>query len=98
MPNCLPIALLVCVNTFLGVWNDYSSALTFLSNSEEKWTLALGLYILSFGYYDDPAEGLIFRENQQMALGVLMCIPSMLLFGFFQKSLIEGVAISGVKA
>ncbi|MBP5466472.1 MAG: carbohydrate ABC transporter permease, partial [Clostridia bacterium] len=92
LPNCLPIATLICVNTFLSVWNEYSSALTFLSNSEEKWTLALGLYKLSIGYYDDPVEGLIFRENQQMALGVLMCIPSMLLFGFFQKSLIEGVA------
>ena len=98
LPNCLPIATLICVNTFLSVWNDYSSALTFLSNSEEKWTLALGLYKLSIGYYDDPAEGLFFRENQQMALGVMMCIPSMAIFGIFQRSLIEGVAISGVKA
>lgn len=98
LPNCLPIATLICVNTFLSVWNDYSSALTFLSNSEEKWTLALGLYKLSIGFYDDPSEGLIFRENQQMAIGVIMCIPSMVLFGIFQKSLIEGVAISGVKA
>ena len=98
LPNCLPIATLVCVNTFLGVWNDYSSALTFLSNSEEKWTLALGLYKLSVGFYDDPAEEMFFRENQQMALGVMMCIPSMVIFGIFQKSLIEGVAISGVKA
>nr|MBO4517721.1 carbohydrate ABC transporter permease [Clostridia bacterium] len=99
LPNCLPIALLVCVNTFLGVWNDYSSALTFLRNSgEEKWTLALGLFELSRGRYDDEQTQTFFRENQQMAIGVLMCIPSMLIFGIFQKSLIEGVAISGVKA
>lgn len=96
LPNCLPIATLICVNTFLGVWNDYSSALTFLGDSEEKWTLALGLYKLTAGYYND--DGYVFRINRQMAIGVMMCIPSMVVFGIFQKSLIEGVAISGVKA
>lgn len=96
LPNCLPIATLICVNTFLGVWNDYSSALTFLFDSREKWTLALGLYMLSKRLIPEVSER--FESNRQMAIGVLMCIPSMILFGLFQKSLIEGVAISGVKA
>lgn len=90
LPNCLPIVALISVNTFLGVWNDYSSSLIYLSNSEEKWTLALGFYKTSL----DPA----FRENKQMAMGVLMCIPSLIIFGFSQKLLIEGVSISGMKA
>lgn len=90
MPSCLPIVALISVNTFLGVWNDYSSSLIYLSNSEEKWTLALGFYKTSL----DP----MFRENKQMAMGVLMCIPSLLVFGFSQKLLIEGVSISGMKA
>ena len=90
MPSCLPIMALISVNTFLGVWNDYSSSLIYLSNSEEKWTLALGFYKTSL----DP----VFRENKQMAMGVLMCIPSLIIFGFSQKLLIEGVSISGMKA
>ena len=90
MPSCLPIMALISVNTFLGVWNDYSSSLIYLSNSEEKWTLALGFYKTSL----DP----MFRENKQMAMGVLMCIPSLIIFGFSQKLLIEGVSISGMKA
>lgn len=90
MPSCLPIMALISVNTFLGVWNDYSSSLIYLSNSEEKWTLALGFYKTSL----DP----LFRENKQMAMGVLMCIPSLIIFGFSQKLLIEGVSISGMKA
>ena len=90
MPSCLPIIALISVNTFLGVWNDYSSSLIYLSNSEEKWTLALGFYKTSL----DP----MFRENKQMAMGVLMCIPSLIIFGFSQKLLIEGVSISGMKA
>ena len=90
MPSCLPIMALISVNTFLGVWNDYSSSLIYLSNSEEKWTLALGFYKTSL----DP----LFRENKQMAMGVLMCIPSLIIFGVSQKLLIEGVSISGMKA
>ena len=90
MPSCLPIVALISVNTFLGVWNDYSSSLIYLSNSEEKWTLALGFYKTSL----NPA----FRENKQMAMGVLMCIPTLLVFGFSQKLLIEGVSLSGMKA
>ena len=90
LPSCLPIAALISVNTFLGVWNDYSSSLIYLSNSEEKWTLALGFYKASL----NPA----FRENKQMAMGVLMCIPSLIVFGVSQKLLIEGVSISGMKA
>ena len=90
LPSCLPIVALISVNTFLGVWNDYSSSLIYLSNSEDKWTLALGFYKASL----DPA----FRENKQMAMGVLMCIPSLVVFGLSQKLLIEGVSISGMKA
>ena len=90
LPSCLPIVALISVNTFLGVWNDYSSSLIYLSNLEDKWTLALGFYKAAL----DPA----FRENKQMAMGVLMCIPSLVVFGLSQKLLIEGVSISGMKA
>ncbi len=90
LPACLPIAALISVNTFLGVWNDYSSSLIYLSNSEDKWTLALGFY--------KAALNPMFRENKQMAMGVLMCIPPLVVFGFSQKLLIEGVSISGMKA
>ena len=90
LPSCLPIVALISVNTFLGVWNDYSSSLIYLSNSEDKWTLALGFYKTSL----EPT----FRENKQMAMGVLMCLPSLFVFGFSQKLLIEGVSLSGMKA
>ena len=90
LPSCLPIAALISVNTYLGVWNDYSSSLIYLSNSEDKWTLALGFYKTSL----NP----LFRENKQMAMGIIMCLPSLIIFGISQKLLIEGVSISGMKA
>ena len=90
LPACLPIAALITVNTFLGVWNDYSSSLIYLRNSQEQWTLAHGFYKLSM--QKD------FQEHKQMAMGVLMCIPPLVVFGFSQKLLIEGVSLSGMKA
>lgn len=90
LPNCIPLVMYLCVTTFLGVWNDYSSALIYLTNSREKWTLALGLYKTAL----EPA----FRDNQKMAMGVLMCIPPLVIFGFSQNLLIEGVSVTGIKA
>ncbi|MCQ2450317.1 MAG: carbohydrate ABC transporter permease [Clostridia bacterium] len=90
LPNCVPLVAYLCITTFLGVWNDYSSALIYLTNSREKWTLALGLYKTAL----DP----LFRDNQKMAMGVLMCIPPLVVFGFSQKQLIEGVSMTGIKA
>ena len=90
LPSCLPIVALISVNTFLGIWNDYSSALIYLGDQEEIWTLSLGYYKTSL----NP----LFRENKKMAIGILMCIPSLLIFAFSQKLLIEGVSISGLKA
>ena len=90
LPSCLPIVALISVNTFLGVWNDYSSSLIYLRNSQEQWTLAHGFYKLSM--QKD------FKEHKQMAMGVMMCIPPLVVFGFSQKLLIEGVSLSGMKA
>ena len=90
LPACLPIAALITVNTFLGVWNDYSSSLIYLRNSQEQWTLAHGFYKL--------AMQKDFKEHKQMAMGVMMCIPPLVVFGFSQKLLIEGVSLSGMKA
>jgi ABC-type maltose transport system permease subunit len=35
--------------------------------------------------------------NVQAALCVVMMIPSMILFAFFQKTLINGINMSGIK-
>lgn len=90
LPNCKPLVAYLCVTTFLGVWNDYSSALIYLTNSRSKWTLALGLYKTSL----EP----LFRDNQKMAVGVLMCLPPLIVFGFSQRLVIDGVNMNGIKA
>lgn len=93
-PLALPVITLVAVNTFIGTWNDFTGPLTYISrNASEKWTLAVAVFD-RFRRASDIYE----RAPQvQAALCVIMMIPSMILFAFFQKSLINGVALSGIK-
>ena len=35
--------------------------------------------------------------NSQMAVGVMMMVPCVILFAFFQKELMEGIAAIGIK-
>ena len=63
---------------------------------EDKWTLALGYYMKASDTTSNNPDG--FTQNKQMAMGILMCIPPLVVFGCSQSLLIEGVSISGMKA
>ena len=94
-PLALPVITLVAVNTFIGTWNDFTGPLTYISrNASEKWTLAVAIY----DRFRRAGGDIVKKAPQvQAALCVIMMIPSMILFAFFQKSLINGVSLSGIK-
>jgi ABC-type glycerol-3-phosphate transport system permease component len=94
-PLALPVITLVAVNTFIGTWNDFTGPLTYISrNASEKWTLAVAIY----DRFRRAGGDIVKKAPQvQAALCVVMMIPSMILFAFFQKSLINGVSLSGIK-
>lgn len=91
LPLCFPILLYVAVMSFIGSWNDYLGPFTYLNSNSEHITLALGIY---FEY----GPGTTSLANVAMAAGVLMMVPCAILFFIFQKYLIEGVAMTGIKA
>ena len=91
IPLCMPIMLYVGVMSFMGAWNDFLTPFTYLSDTSSKWaTLAFTMYI-------DYGAGSRVLANQTMAAGVLMTLPCIILFFVFQRYLIEGVAITGMK-
>lgn len=91
IPLCIPIMLYVAVMSFLGSWNDFMTPMTYLGNgSSPAATLALGIYT-DYG----PSSGAL--PNSSMAAGVIMTLPCAILFFIFQRSLIDGVAITGMK-
>lgn len=91
VPLTLPIITFFAVNTFIAVWNDFMGPLMYLQK-ERTWTIALALYNMFRGEYKGQQYW-----NMQMASGVMLSLPCMIIFCLFQKQLIEGVTFSGIK-
>ena len=94
LPLVRPILIYLAVTTFFGCWNDYTGPLMYVADIKESWTLSLALY-KDFGIKQSTTNNNL--ANSQMAVGVLMMIPCVVLFAFFQKELMEGVAAIGIK-
>ncbi len=91
MPLVKPIIIYLAVTNFMALWNDFQTPLMFVGDTPTSYTLSLALY------QEFAREGTTYFPNVQMALGVLMALPCILLFGLFQKQLMEGVAAVGIK-
>ena len=88
LPLSKPALSTLTIFTFVNTWNDYLGPLIYL-RSEEKKTIQLGLKMFISQYSSD--YGLI------MAGSVLSLIPLIIMFLFFQKYFVEGVAATGIK-
>jgi multiple sugar transport system permease protein len=88
VPLSRPAIVVVGLFTFLGVWNDYFGPIIYL-NDPKRFTLAIGL--LQFrGEY-------VTKWNLVMAASMLVIVPSLIVFLFGQKQLIEGISLTGLK-
>lgn len=75
---------------FMGIWNDYLAPTIFVS--KDKWfTLQVVIRQFNSAYAVNSDYPLI------MAASVLAMLPTLLLFFFFQRFIIESMALSGVK-
>lgn len=88
LPLSKPALSTLVIFTFVNTWNDYLGPLIYL-RSESKKTIQLGLKMFISQYSSD--YGLI------MAGSVLSLIPLIVMFLFFQKYFVEGVAATGIK-
>ena len=75
---------------FMGIWNDYLAPTIFIQ-SEEWFTLQVVIRAFNAYYAVNSDYPLI------MAASVLSILPTLLLFFFFQRYIIESMAVSGVK-
>lgn len=89
LPLLSPALITTTIFTFIWTWNDFFSQLLYL-NRQSKYTVSLGLqsFLDSTG---GSAWGPMF------AMTTLSLIPVFLLFLFFQKRLVEGIATTGLK-
>lgn len=89
MPLARPALITVAILTFMFSWNDFLGPLIYLSD-QAKNTLALGLAL--FVGQHQTEWGIL------MAASIIMMIPMVLIFFFFQRYFIQGFTMSGLKA
>ena len=90
LPNSTSALVAVAVITFLGVWNDVFWPLIALSD-QQMYTLSMSLALLNQEYYGTPGPGV------GMAAGVLGSLPILIFYFIFQRRIVEGFAMSGLK-
>jgi multiple sugar transport system permease protein/raffinose/stachyose/melibiose transport system permease protein len=78
----------VAILSFIGSWNDFLWPLISISNSA-KYTVTVG--IANFQGTHGTEYALI------MAGAVIASIPQILIFLFFRKNIVQGIAMTGIK-
>ncbi|WP_216624610.1 carbohydrate ABC transporter permease [Paenibacillus foliorum] len=89
LPLTIPAIVTTTIFTFIWTWNDFFSQLLYLS-SIKKYTVTLALRMFTDAG-GEAALGSLF------AMSVLSIIPVFLIFLFFQRYIVEGIATSGIK-
>lgn len=88
IPVAKPIFAVQAVLMFIAAWNSFLWPLI-IANDESLYTLSVGLSLLKGQYANNFAL--------QMAGAAFMVVPIMIIFGFFQKYIVEGFTMSGIK-
>lgn len=88
VPMIVPALVTVGVLTFMGSWEDFMGALLYL-NKPAMYTVAYALKMFNDSSSTD--------FGATFAMSALSLVPVMVLFFFFQKNLVEGISIQGLK-
>ena len=89
LPLITPALVTSAIFSFIWRWGDDLSALLYVTKPEMRpISLALKLF-------NDPSSGSDIGAT--LAMSTLSIVPATIIFLFFQKSLVEGIASSGIK-
>ena len=106
IPLSKPVLATIALFTFLGKWNDWNTALIYISNAN--------LYSLQYLLQKMMTELDIMKQMQQegagmlnlsdvpsetvrMATAVIVAGPALVVFPFFQKYFVKGLTVGSVK-
>ena len=88
LPLSGPILAVQIVLTFIAGWNSFLWPLI-LANDERLYTLSVGVSLLNQQIATNP--------SLQMAAATVMVIPILIVFIIFQRFVVQGFALSGLK-
>jgi multiple sugar transport system permease protein len=88
LPLSKPALMAVALFAVTAAWNEFFFAYT-LIRSAHNYTLPIGLYQMVFND--------VFPLGQMMAAAFLMAIPVLIIYGYAQKFMVEGLTVGSVK-
>ena len=89
LPLITPALITSAIFSFIWRWDDYLSALLYVTKADMRpISLALKLF-------NDPSAGSDIGAT--LAMSTLSIVPATIIFLFFQKSLVDGIASTGIK-
>ena len=90
LPNSSSALVALAVVTFLNNWNEVFWPYIVLSD-QQMYTLPIGLAQLNGEYQSTPGPAV------GMAAGVLASVPILVFYFIFQRRIVEGIAMTGIK-
>ena len=92
-PLCFNVFLYMAITMMMGLWMDFQSPLLYLGAAKDQYTVGLAFY-----YFYETEGVAANRQNELMAMCVVMSLIPMAVFFIFQKNMIGGIKIGGIKA
>ncbi|MDQ0091418.1 multiple sugar transport system permease protein [Paenibacillus anaericanus] len=92
-PLQLPIMAFIAITTALGTWNDFITPF-FYTSSDKLLTLPGAIVKLSSV---GNSAGAVVNYPLIITLGLGITLPALLIFFFFQKYIVQGLASTGIK-
>jgi multiple sugar transport system permease protein len=88
LPLSKPALMAVTLFAITNAWNEFFYAYV-LIRSDRLYTLAVGLYQMVFND--------VFPLGEMMAASILMVVPVLIIYGYAQKFMTEGLTLGSVK-
>lgn len=90
LPLSYPVLGVTALFSFQGVWNQFTEPLIFI-NDPEKYTVMMGIWYIISAPYQRP-------WNHLMAASTVVILPMILVFVLSQRSVTQGISVTGIKA
>ena len=88
LPMTKPVIATIVIFNVLYIWNEFPFASVMLRDASD-YTLSMGASFFK-GTYTVDYGGIV-------ASGVMIIIPELIFYGFFQKNIVEGMTAGAVK-